>query len=110
MRQTSVDDRLKQLVDMFNMIHADGAQLRYKRKRMPLIGEVLCKYVHSASPVDRGALYDILLARVTWADGTRVGEVDATVFVDFLKGTFVWSRVCGVDVAVPDSLHRILLM
>ena len=109
MRQESVDDRLEQLVDLFNADTLRGSmQLKYKRTRMRVTGATLCNSVHAESSTERSAVYELLAPRVRWADGTQVEQGDAIVFVYFLKGTFVRSRVqyvVWVDVAVPDSLH-----
>ena len=97
MRQRSVDDRLEQLVDLFNADARRGCMhLKYKRTRMPVSGQVLCYFLYAESSADRSMLYVLLAPRVRWADGTQVEQADAMIFVRFLKGTFVRSRVCGV--------------
>ena len=96
MSQGNVDGRLAQLVDLFNTevldVHGDGRQLQYTQTMMPVPGKVLCKCVHSADH----AAYDLLKTRVRWANGTQVAWSDASVFVTFLQGTFIWPHVgCG---------------
>jgi len=96
MRQESVDDHLKQLVDLFNEAAPPGSHLKYKRRKMRVTGAALCTSVHAESSTEHSAVYQLLAPRVRWADGTQVEHADAISFVGFLKGTFVRSRVCGV--------------
>ena len=90
MRESSVDGRLEQLVDLFNRkVLGDSMQLQYTRTAMPVTGVLLCNLVHSVSYRDRCELYNLLLARVRWANNAQVEKSDATVLVHFLRSTFV---------------------
>ena len=92
MRQLSVDDRLEQLVGLFNTrVLGEGPGLQYTRQRMPVSGKLVCKFVHSDLHADRLDLYRVLEERLSWEDNARTAERDLSGFVAFLRGTFVLS-------------------
>ena len=104
MRQPSVDDRLEQLVSLFNTrVLGEGPGLQYTRQRVPVSGKHVCNVVHPDPHHVRHFLFVLLEERLSWEDNARATEGDVMSFVDFLQGTFVWSRVRGGDIAVPDG-------
>ena len=104
MSQASVDGRLEQLVGLYNkqtLPHHPG--LQYRRGRTPVSGKVMCTSVHSHAHSDM--VCQLLQHRLSWVDNAQVQKDDLALFMFFLRGKLVWSRVCCVDIAVPDSLH-----
>ena len=109
MRQPSVDDRLAQLVGLFNTrFLGEGPRLQYTRTRMPVSGKLLCTSVHSDSEDGRATLYPFLRRRLSWTDNAEVSIDDVMFFVVFLKGTLSGESLVasvGRDIAEPGSLH-----
>ena len=97
----SVEDRLEELMDLFNaevLSHnTDGARLKYHRQRVPLTRRNLCKAVYFESAAQ---LAPCLQDRISWADSSTFQLRDVRAFIDFLRSTFVWSRGCKT---LPDS-------
>ena len=101
MRQPSVDDRLEQLVGLFNTrFLGEGPRLQYTRTRMPVSGKLLCTSVHSDSRADHLKLCSFLEVRVSWEDNERTAKSDVVALIDFLRGALVWSRVAGWGLTV----------
>ena len=96
----SVDDRLEQLVGLFNTGHGlyAGARpvLQYQRLRMPVPAHFICKAVHSDSDKLTGLLYRSLRGRLIWSDKAEVTDDTIAIFVLHLKGTFLaaWTLQC----------------
>ena len=67
----SVEDRLEELMDLFNaevLSHnTDGARLKYHRQRVPLTRRNLCKAVYFESAAQ---LAPCLQERISWADSS----------------------------------------
>jgi len=96
--------RLEQLVGMYNkqtLPHHPG--LQYRRGRTPVSGKVMCTSVHSHARSDM--VCQLLQHRLSWVDNAQVQKDDLALFMFFLRGKLVWSCVCCVVIAVPDSLH-----
>ena len=110
MCQASVDDRLAQLLGLYNVEKAfsDGLRLRYQRLRSPIPGKFVCTSVHSDSEDGRATLYPFLRRRLSWTDNAEVSIDDVMFFVVFLKGTLSGESLVasvGRDIAEPGSLH-----
>ena len=110
MCQASVDDRLAQLLGLYNVEKAfsDGLRLRYQRLRSPIPGKFVCTSVHSDSEDSRATLYPFLRRRLSWTDNAEVSIDDVMFFVVFLKGTLSGESLVasvGRDIAEPGSLH-----
>ena len=96
----SVDDRLEQLVGLFNTGHGlyAGARpvLQCQRLRMPVPAHFICKAVHSDSDKLTGLLYRSLRGRLIWSDKAEVTDDTIAIFVLHLKGTFLaaWTLQC----------------
>ena len=111
MRRASADDRLEQLIDLFNAEHllglsaAAGPVLQYQRLRVAVPADFICSAVHSDSDNRNSLLYRSLREHLSWSDKAEVTDNTIAYFVLHLKRTFFWPRVWGTDIAVPGSLH-----
>ena len=106
MSQGNVDDRLEHLLGLYNAGAGIGPRLQYQRLRNHVPGRLLCSAVHSDSDNhDSLLLQQCLGRRLSWSDNAQVDDETIALFLYFLKRTFIWPRVWGMDIAVPGSSH-----
>ena len=110
-----MDDRLAQLLGLYNVEKAfsDGLRLRYQRLRSPIPGKFVCTSVHSDSEDGRATLYPFLRRRLSWTDNAEVSIDDVMFFVVFLKGTLSGETLVasvGGDIAEASLAVYMLLM
>merc|ERR1719163_1057145 len=107
MRQPSVDDRLAQLVGLFNTrFLGEGPRLQYTRQRMPVSGMLLCTCVHSDSHADH---LKLLEECVSWEDNQRMSERAVLELIYFFRDHI--PAPDGVLATPPDAvaLRRLVL-
>ena len=107
MSQGNVDDRLERLLGLYNARSGftAGRMLQYQRLQAPVPGNFICSAVHSDSDNRNSFLYQCLRERLSWTDNAEIVDDTIAFFLFFLKGTFIWPRVRGMDIAVPGSSH-----
>ena len=110
MCQASVDDRLAQLLGVYNMEKAfsDGLRLQYDQLRTPVSGKFVCTSVHSESEDGRAPLYRCLRHRLSWTDNAAASIDDVQFFVTFLKGTLS-GRLRGVGTLQNLAVYMLLM-
>mgnify|MGYP004395081597 CR=1 FL=1 len=103
----NVDDRLERLLGLYNARSGftAGRMLQYQRLQAPVPGNFICSAVHSDSDNRNSFLYQCLRERLSWTDNAEIVDDTIAFFLLFLKGTFIWPRVRGMDIAVPGSSH-----